>query len=161
MFMFGQMENKIWPYINVPNPSSLQSDPSANNTVTVSAYGKGSPKFRVVVNGIIVGDITATSTVQNFKLTTKFPVSEIKTVLIHHYNDASERDLFINSITVGSETIKSNASSVKYDKWNIDGKDIINGQSAMLWNGALVFKPSGYQNDEPTTSPTPTNKQWR
>ncbi|QHT71622.1 T9SS type A sorting domain-containing protein [Rhodocytophaga rosea] len=158
LFMFGQMENKVWPYVNISNPSSLQSDPNANNTITVSAYGKNSPKFRVIVNGIIVGDVTASSSVQNLKFTTKFSLSDIKTVMIHHYNDDTGKDLFINSITVGSQNIKANASNVKYDKFNIDGKDIINGQTAMLWNGALVFKPSGYQNDEdPVEEPAPSN----
>lgn len=158
LFMFGDMEGKVWPYPNATNPG-IVPDPNSNNTITVSAYGPSSPSFRVIVNGVIIGQATAGSTLKHHQFTTKLKLSDIKTVLIHYHNDAFGRDLHVNSITVGSETIKSSSSKVKYDRYLLDGQDVIAGRTDMLWHGALVFKPSGSgtDSDDATLAPEPSS----
>ena len=58
-------------------------------------------------------------------------------------NDAfingEDRNLYVESIRVGGTTIASSAVGVTYDRGAVDGVDVIQGQTEMLWNGALTF----------------------
>jgi hypothetical protein len=48
---------------------------------------------------------------------------------------------------VGGRTISSTSSSVKFDKYYIDGNDVVSGTTKLTVDGALIFKISASTNN--------------
>ncbi|HYG88051.1 MAG TPA: hypothetical protein VD978_17520, partial [Azospirillum sp.] len=43
-----------------------------------------------------------------------------------------------NKVTINGKAVLPTASNVSYDKFALDGKEVIAGQAAMKWNGTLI-----------------------
>lgn len=170
LFMFGQMEGKVWPYyngsgtapINAPKPvQQSSSSPSDKTTITVNAKGTQSggkyAHFRLLINGLPTDVQAYTSgSYKAYNLTVNYKLSSISSVLVHFDNEDRVRDMFVESIVVGGKKYVSTGTNVTYDKGALDGKDVVRGQVIMPWAGALVFKLSGSTSPTPTPTPTPT-----
>ncbi|MDW7690758.1 carbohydrate-binding domain-containing protein [Flammeovirgaceae bacterium SG7u.111] len=100
-------------------------------------------KFRVYVNGEIVGDTSSTASLEDYIFESTMGMDDVDTVIVEFYNDASrgaiDRNLNIESITVGSKTLVASSKSVTYDRGALDGEDITDFPGAMWWNGFLIF----------------------
>ncbi len=107
------------------------------------AAGGVNAHFKVLVDGKQIGEATAGTAAKDFT----FNASNISPdaahkVQIQYDNDAvvngQDRNLYVNKITINDKAVLPNASTVTYDKFALDGKDVIAGQSAMKWGGTLV-----------------------
>jgi len=75
-------------------------------------------------------------------------------------NDAGERDLFVDYISVEQRTFQAEAGNVVYDLGSgmaaFDGQNTVPGQERMSWDGALRFRVDWDCHVAPTPTPTPT-----
>lgn len=136
-----------------------------DTTFTVNAWGSVAggvwPHFKLLVDGKEVGQATVGSTAQGkYTFTAKVAADQAHKVQVVYDNDAVvngvDRNLFVKSIEVNGQTMASTASTVTFDKGAIDGKDVIAGQEALWWNGALTFDMNaGYFKSTPTVPTAP------
>ncbi|HYD66577.1 heparin lyase I family protein [Azospirillum sp.] len=132
-------------------PTSPTTGGTATNTITVTAHsnlaGGVGGHFKVLVDGKQVGEATAnttTATAYTFKATlTQDAAHKIQ---VQYDNDAVingvDRNLHIKGIAVDGKAMASTATGVTYDKYALDGQDVIPGQTGMWWNGTLTFNPT-------------------
>ncbi|MFV9502973.1 MAG: RHS repeat-associated core domain-containing protein [Oscillochloridaceae bacterium umkhey_bin13] len=117
----------------------------SSNSISIQArgtYADGWPVMRLRVNGTTVKEWTVGSTSwATYSHTLATPVSDADTVDVEFVNDygnaGANRDLFVQTITVGSQVIPANARTVSYDPGAVDGKDVLASDGTMWWNGAL------------------------
>lgn len=113
--------------------------------------GNVGPIVELRVNGLLVATAEIrSSTLQDysFNVAGVGPGSAIDIVYV---NDAVaggvDRNLWVNSITVGGQAYASTAAATKFDRGNgsaaFDGLDVISGQEGLFWNGALRFQVPG------------------
>jgi parallel beta-helix repeat protein len=131
--------------------------------VTASGTPAGGvyPHFRVLVDGVKVGEGRVGATTKTYSFDTKVAAGAEHRVQVHYDNDAvisgKDRNLHVTSVKVGEHTMRPTDAGVTYDKHALDGRDVIPGQTAMLWSGALAFKAPASAFPEPApATPTPT-----
>ncbi|CAO3435117.1 carbohydrate-binding domain-containing protein [Azospirillum doebereinerae] len=133
--------------------------------IIVNAQGKAAgganAHFNLLVDGVKVGEGTATTTAKDFTFTPTLDSGLAHKVQIQYDNDAvingQDRSLTVNRITIGDKTVSPTDSIVSYDKGALDGKDVAAGQSGLWWNGTLVVNADKSFFPVPvTTTPTPT-----
>ncbi|MBP2233200.1 endoglucanase [Azospirillum agricola] len=115
-------------------------------TITVNAQGTAAggvdAHFKVLVDGSVIGEGTATASAKDYSFTTSVTADTAHKVQIQYDNDAvvngQDRNLTVNSVTVNGHTHAATDSTVTYDKGALDGKDVVAGQSGLWWNGTLV-----------------------
>ncbi|WP_349255027.1 right-handed parallel beta-helix repeat-containing protein [Roseateles caseinilyticus] len=113
--------------------------------------GNVGPTIEIRVNGLLVATTEVRSTtLQDYS----FTVADLgpgSAVDIVYTNDAVvsgiDRNLWVNSITVGGQTYASTGSGVVFDRGSgsaaFDGVDTMPGQEGLFWNGALRFQLPG------------------
>jgi hypothetical protein len=178
LFMFGQMEGKVWPYYTgsgtpptyAPTPASNPTNHGGENTtITVNAWSTPAAgiyaHFNVLINGIKLDNAFANSrSEKQFRFSTKLKLSEINSIIIHFDNNGvhgrEDRNLYVKSIAVGKTTYPSTGNNVTYDKGALDGKDVERGSQTVAWNGGLIFKLSGKapSQDKPPVNEPPVEE---
>lgn len=113
--------------------------------------GNVGPTIEIRVNGLLVATTEVRSTtLQDYS----FTVADLgpgSAVDIVYTNDGVvsgvDRNLWVNSITVGGQTYASTGSGVVFDRGSgsaaFDGVDTMPGQEGLFWNGALRFQVPG------------------
>lgn len=121
------------------------------------AQGQG-PLMQVWINGqqVTQRDVSNTD-YADFAIDVPAGVGAITAVSLVFPNDAwangEDRNLYIASITVDGRVNAVNAPNVYYDLGAVDGVDVIPGQEAMLWTGAMYFDLSAVAPPPPPTGP--------
>ena len=140
-------------------PTTTAGSSSIVVNASGTAAGGTNAHFNVLVDGVKVGSAYAGTTAKDYTFTTNAATGVGHKVQVQYDNDTTGRDLFVNKLTVNGHAHASTDNIVTYDKGALDGRDVVAGQTAMWWNGSLVFNtPSS---DYPaastgTTTPTPT-----
>jgi parallel beta-helix repeat protein len=118
------------------------------------------PHFRVLVDGVKVGEAKVGATSKAYAFDTKVAAGAEHRVQVHYDNDAvisgKDRNLHVASVKAGEQTMLPADAGVVYDRHALDGRDVIPGQSAMFWSGALNFKAPASAFPEPAPAPLPT-----
>ncbi|SMH62420.1 carbohydrate-binding domain-containing protein [Azospirillum agricola] len=130
--------------------------------IVVNAQGRAAAgtnaHFKLLVDGVKVGEGTADTTAKTFTFTATLAADTAHKVQIQYDNDAvingQDRSLTVNSITIGNKTVTPTDSIVSYDKGALDGRDVAAGQKDMWWNGTLVVNAD--KSFFPATTTTPT-----
>jgi hypothetical protein len=140
-----------WNGALVFKPSGYQNDvdptPTSGTTVTVKAYSTSAEgtygRFRVLIKGTVIGEAYTTGSLQNYTFTTDWDISDLSQVLVHYNNDRNangeDRNLFVQSIVVNGVEIPSTSSSVKFDRYSLDGDGLMAGRVDLLWDGYLIY----------------------
>jgi len=132
----------------------------AVNAWGVPAGGKW-PHFVLRLDGVQIGEATVASASQSkYTFTARVPADQAHKLQLQYDNDGSvngeDRNLFVKSFEVNGTPILSIDSSVTYDVGDIDGKNVIAGQTEMYWRGALnVDMPKTLFASNPVTPPPP------
>lgn len=151
----GHLNTGEQPTVKALAAGDTPESPTAAATLVVKARGVvaggvGS-MIEIRVNGLLVAttEVRAT-TLQDYSYSVEGlgPGSAIDIV---YTNDGVaggvDRNLWINSISVGGTTYASNASGMVFDRGAgsaaFDGVDTIPGQEGLFWNGALRFQAPG------------------
>jgi Ca2+-binding RTX toxin-like protein len=126
--------------------------------VPLTVRARGSPaqnvdaRMEVRVDGTVAGvvDVPQTSAYQSYRFDLTVARGEMHRVDVAFVNDAyfpdlkQDRNLYVESIQVGGTRILSNSAGVRYDRGGgaaaYDGVDVLAGQVAMAWSGALRFE---------------------
>ena len=130
------------------------------NAWGVPAGGKW-PHFVLRLDGVQIGEATVASASQSkYTFTARVPADQAHKLQLQYDNDGSvngqDRNLFIKSFEVNGTPILSIDSSVTYDVGDIDGKNVIAGQTEMYWRGALnVDMPATLFASDPVPTPPP------
>ncbi|HYG85484.1 MAG TPA: carbohydrate-binding domain-containing protein [Azospirillum sp.] len=135
-------------------PPPPEPPPSEPAEIVVNASGTSAggvaPHFKVLVDGVVIGQGSATSsttTAYTFKANLNPEVAH--KIQVQYDNDAvvngQDRNLFVKSVSINGHEVKPTDSGVTYDRYALDGKDVIAGQEAMKWDGTLsLTAPSDY-----------------
>jgi parallel beta-helix repeat protein len=117
------------------------------------------PHFRVLVDGMKVGEASTGSTAKAYIINAKVAAGSPHLVQIHYDNDAvvagQDRNLTVASVKVGGKTMLPTDSAVTYDKFALDNVNVIAGQKNMVWSGALNFKTPASLYPEPAAPSVP------
>ncbi|GAA4256223.1 hypothetical protein GBZ26_09085 [Azospirillum formosense] len=114
--------------------------------IVVNAYGQSAagvwPHFRLLIDGVDVGQATVNKADPTaYRFTAKVAADQPHKVHVYYDNDGvvsgEDRDLSIRSIVVNGSTLLP--SQATYDRFALDGQDVIAGQEDLWWQGALVF----------------------
>ncbi|SMF88442.1 endoglucanase [Azospirillum oryzae] len=107
-----------------------------------TAAGGKNAHFTLLVDGQKVGEGTVDADSKDFTFTTALDATSAHKVQVQYDNDAvvdgTDRNLQVNTITINGHAVEPTDSIVSYDRGALDGKDMIDGQSDMWWNGSLV-----------------------
>jgi hypothetical protein len=108
------------------------------------------PLMELRVNGVAVGraEVRSSSFARYvFNVSSAIPASAKVDVVFTNdaYINGQDRNLWVDSLELLGSTLRPTDKGVTYDRDNIDGKDVIAGQSAMPWAGALRFTVPGVQ----------------
>jgi len=115
-------------------------------TIVVNASGTPAggvnAHFKLLVDGKTVGEGITGTTAKDFAFTAKVTSDTAHKVQVQYDNDAVvngvDRNLMVNKVTINGKAVLPTASNVSYDKFALDGKEVIAGQAAMKWNGTLI-----------------------
>ena len=126
---------------------------SFNHDLIVNAKGTiGSGKFAhftVLVDGKEIGNVYTTSSFEPYKFTLPKDPKDIGEIHIVFDNDATGRDLYVESIELNGRQIQGTSKDATYQK--TDGS-IVNFTGKMPWNGSLIFDIS-----DPVDNTSPTD----
>ena len=115
--------------------------------IVVNAWGVSAgqaPHFRLLVDGVTIGEawVAATSSTP-YRFTATLDPDQAHRVSIWYDNDGVvngvDRNLFVGSIVVDGQEVKSTDPRATYDKGAVDGKDVVPGQVGLYWGGLLSF----------------------
>ncbi|WP_353861961.1 carbohydrate-binding domain-containing protein [Azospirillum formosense] len=115
--------------------------------IVVNAWGVSAgqaPHFRLLVDGVMIGEawVAATSSTP-YRFTATVDPDQAHRISIWYDNDGVvngvDRNLFVGSITVDGQEVKSTDARATYDKGAVDGKDVVPGQVGLYWGGLLSF----------------------
>ncbi|WP_015909465.1 carbohydrate-binding domain-containing protein [Chloroflexus aurantiacus] len=115
-------------------------------TLTIRARGTAAggvwPSMALRINGAIVQRWTVTSTTfQTYTYTHPTPLDADQTIDLLFENDGvvgnDDRNLFIDTIQIGSQVISAGQRGVSYDRGALDGRDVYASTGALPWQGAL------------------------
>ena len=133
--------------------------PIVVNAWGVSAGGKA-PHFKLLVDGTVVGEAwvnSTTSAAYAFTITVNPDAGH--RISIWYDNDGVangvDRNLFVGSILVDGQEVKSTDPRVTYDKGAVDGKDVVKGQEGLYWGGELAFGLGEEMFGGPAVKPPP------
>ncbi len=135
---------------------------ATRTTIVVRASGDyylGAPQFRLLVDGIAVGDVTtvtasrATYQWQEFTFTGDFGAVGPNKVEIVYLNDLSDRNLYIDRIAVDGRVYEAEEDGL-YDR---NSGDDLTGREKMSWGGKMVFNVSDSTPPPTTTTSTTTS----
>ncbi len=132
--------------------------------VTASGLAAGGvwPHFKFLVDGVSIGQATASSTTADrYSFTTKVTPDVAHKIQIVYDNDwlatdsaSVYRDLYVKSVQINGKSIAATSSLVTYAA---DGQGTLAGQEAMWWNGSLnVNATQDYFAGAVTVPTTPT-----
>ncbi|PWC31883.1 carbohydrate-binding domain-containing protein [Azospirillum sp. TSO22-1] len=140
------------PIVRPPPPP--EPAPTKPAEIVVNAWGSSAggvaPHFKVLVDGVQIGEGRATSGILTpYTFKTDLDPTLAHKVQIHYDNDATingqDRNLFVKSVTINGHDVKVTDAGVTYDKGAFDGKDVVAGQEGLYWGGTLGFTaPSVY-----------------
>src|SRR5687767_12907846 len=92
------------------------------------------PHFRVLVDGVKVGEAKVGATAKAYAFDAKVAAGTDHRVQVHYDNDAvisgKDRNLHVASVKAGEQTMLPTDAGVVYDRFALDGRDVIPGQSA-------------------------------
>ncbi|UKJ78141.1 carbohydrate-binding domain-containing protein [Azospirillum brasilense] len=115
--------------------------------IVVNAWGVSAgqaPHFRLLVDGVMIGEawVAATSSTP-YRFTATVDPDQAHRISIWYDNDGVvngvDRNLFVGSILVDGQEVKSTDARATYDKGAVDGKDVVAGQVGLYWGGLLSF----------------------
>ncbi|NUB13335.1 secreted sugar hydrolase-like protein (modular protein), partial [Azospirillum brasilense] len=115
--------------------------------IVVNAWGVSAgqaPHFRLLVDGVMIGEawVAATSST-SYRFTATVDPDQAHRISIWYDNDGVvngvDRNLFVGSILVDGQEVKSTDARATYDKGAVDGKDVVAGQTGLYWGGLLSF----------------------
>ncbi|TWA61016.1 parallel beta helix pectate lyase-like protein [Azospirillum brasilense] len=115
--------------------------------IVVNAWGVSAgqaPHFRLLVDGVMIGEawVAATSSTP-YRFTATVDPDQAHRISIWYDNDGVvngvDRNLFVGSILVDGQDVKSTDARATYDKGAVDGKDVVPGQVGLYWGGLLSF----------------------
>ncbi|MCG5240312.1 carbohydrate-binding domain-containing protein [Azospirillum doebereinerae] len=115
-------------------------------TFVVDAWGQAAggvwPHLALKLDGTTIGQATvASATAGRYSVTALVAPDTAHSLQLVYDNDGQkngeDRNLFVRSVTVNGQTIAATDASVRYDKGAVDGKDVVKGQEALYWGGAL------------------------
>jgi parallel beta-helix repeat protein len=122
--------------------------------------GNVGPIIEVRVNGLLVATTEVRSTtLQNYSYNVQ-GLGPGSVIDVAYINDAVaggvDRNLWINSISVDSQTYASTAAGMTIDRGAgsaaFDGVDTIPGQEGLFWNAALRYQVPGGNNTAPAST---------
>ncbi|MBF5095987.1 hypothetical protein F1643_17965 [Azospirillum sp. INR13] len=115
---------------------------SGNSTIIVTAEGTEQAHFNLLVDGKKIGDGTTGATAKDFVFKTDLAEDQAHKVQVQYDNDGyvngKDRNLIVNEITINGKSVLPTDDIVTYDKGALDGRDVVDGQDGLWWNGALV-----------------------
>ncbi|AWJ85488.1 secreted sugar hydrolase-like protein (modular protein) (plasmid) [Azospirillum sp. TSH58] len=126
---------------------STSSQRTIDIPIVVNAWGVSAgqaPHFRLLVDGVMIGEawVAATSSTP-YRFTATVDPDQAHRISIWYDNDGVvngvDRNLFVGSITVDGQEVKSTDARATYDKGAVDGKDVVPGQVGLYWGGLLSF----------------------
>ncbi|MFC5308247.1 carbohydrate-binding domain-containing protein, partial [Azospirillum picis] len=139
---------------------------SGNSTIIVTAKGAANAHFDLLVDGRKIGEGTTGDTAKDFVFKTDIVESQAHKVQVQYDNDGivhgTDRNLFVDGITINGKSILPTDDIVSYDKGALDGRDVVDGRDGLWWNGTLVvdadksFFAHGGAEAPSTPAPTPT-----
>ncbi|MGY0835431.1 carbohydrate-binding domain-containing protein [Azospirillum argentinense] len=115
-------------------------------TFTVNAWGAPAggkwPHFVLRLDGVEIGQATvASASLGRYTFNARVPADKAHKLQLQYDNDGfvngEDRNLFVKSFEVNGKPILSIDPLVTYDTGDIDGKNVIAGQTEMYWRGAL------------------------
>ncbi len=122
----------------------------SNTTVTIVASGtpaKGEfPRMALWVDGRLVDQVTVNEARPYTFLVNQGIAPGARLDVVYANDgvlDGEDRNLRVESVSFQGQTLKPTDPGVVYDRGDVDGLDVIPGQAAMDWNGALRFKAPG------------------
>ena len=133
--------------------------PIVVNAWGVSAGGKA-PHFKLLVDGVVVGEAWVNSTTSAaYAFTVAVNPDAGHRISVWYDNDGMangvDRNLFVGSILVDGQEVKSTDPRVTYDKGAVDGKDVVKGQEGLYWGGELAFGLGEEMFGGPVVKPPP------
>jgi hypothetical protein len=104
-----------------------------------------------MIKGTVIGEAYTTNSLKSYTFTSDWNINDFSQVMVHYDNDRNvngeDRDLYVPSIVVNGVEISSTASTTKFDRYSLDGKDVMAGRVDLLWAGYLVYNlPSSLTN---------------
>ncbi|OYD82347.1 carbohydrate-binding domain-containing protein [Azospirillum brasilense] len=126
---------------------AASTDKTLTVPIVVNAWGVSAgqaPHFRLLVDGVMIGEawVAATSSTP-YPFTATVDPDQAHRISIWYDNDGVvngvDRNLFVGSIVVDGQEVKSTDARVTYDKGAVDGKDVVAGQVGLYWGGLLSF----------------------
>jgi chitodextrinase len=143
---------------------------SSMNTITVRAKGSFAggewPIMGIWIDGSEINSVTVSSTsYQDFTFTFNGNITNTVDIVFNNdYYDSTtgnDRNLWVDYIIVNNQKYEAEAPSTTYDRGYgsaaFDGLNVIPGQEAMLWNGALRFKLVTLQSLDAVAPSAPSN----
>lgn len=115
-------------------------------TFAIDAWGQAAggiwPHLALKLDGATIGQATVNSgSVGRYTISAKVAAGSAHKLQIVYDNDGTangaDRNLFVRAVSVNGTPIAATDPSVTYDKGAVDGKDVVKGQEAMYWGGAL------------------------
>jgi hypothetical protein len=133
------------------------------SVIVLNAWGKpaGSvlPRFRLLVDGIEVGQGTVGKTLDDYRYTLDLAPGQPHEVVVVFDNPGkvggARRTLFVESIEVNGHTHLPTDPGVTFDRGAIDGINVTDGQTKLTTKGGLVFDIPPSEVSAPVTDPTP------
>ncbi|SMH47428.1 carbohydrate-binding domain-containing protein [Azospirillum agricola] len=128
-------------------PAGATTTPTnGNSTITVNATGTPAggvnAHFKLLVDGKQVGEATTGTTAKDYSFTTNLTADQAHKVQVQYDNDGwaagQDRNLTVSKITINGKAVSPTDSIVSYDKYALDGKEVVKGQADMWWEGTLV-----------------------
>ena len=115
-------------------------------TFAIDAWGQAAggvwPHLALKLDGATIGQATVnSSSLGRYTISAKVAADSAHKLQIVYDNDGmaggADRNLFVRAVSVNGTSIAATDPSVTYDKGAVDGKDVVKGQEALYWGGAL------------------------
>jgi hypothetical protein len=142
------------PAASTPTPEPVPTPaPVSSNDVVIKAKGwlaaNVGPVIDLRIDGVSAGHVEVRATSLTDYVFKNVPKGSHLDIVFTNdaYINGQDRNLWVETVTVGGKTLRPTDAGVIYDKDAIDGKDTIAGRNGMAWGGALRFTLDG------TTSP--------
>ncbi|GAB4215086.1 MAG: carbohydrate-binding domain-containing protein [Roseiflexaceae bacterium] len=125
--------------------TSSSSINTSASSITIRASGNnvdGWPVMRLMINGTAVREWSVASTTfadYTYTHTANIgPTDTVDVVYTNNYaNATNDRNLYVDSITLGTQVVQAESRAVSYDLEAIDGKEVYASDGNMFWTGAL------------------------
>ncbi len=129
-----------------PEGSTAPAPTAGTSTIVVNAQGNAAggvnAHFNLLIDGKKVGEGTTGTSAKDYTFKADVTADQAHKVQVQFDNDATingqDRNLIVNKITINGKAVAPTSSIVSYDRWDLDGKDVIAGQSGMWWDGTLI-----------------------